>query len=851
MQSKSYRQKIYLSDRLKSQLAQIPFFPLTVVEAPSGFGKTTAVREYLKEVLPDSAKQYWYTCLGESPSVAWAGICDLFSSVNSEMANNLKKLGFPTADTLMYISAYFKDFNCIEETYIVIDNFQLLKSNILHELINIFSMHQSPSLHIIIITQNLGKKAQVTFHNANVHTIESSVFFFDKESTATLFKQEGIRLNEEELDHVYTSTEGWIAALRLQISSYKQTGSFDYTADIDHLVEAAIWNRLTPKQKTCLVSLSVLDSFTARQVAIMLGEEIIPDDFKDFLRYNDFIRYFPREKIYVMHSILQNYLRNQFYHFQSEEFQKHVLYTAGQCCLAESYFDSAARFFFKVKDFDAIFSIPFNGIYLSNRRENNIIEFLVEVVNECPDETMCKYPFALIMFSYLFRMDGEYDAYHKLCRLINFVIKNNPAGLSKEELRSLKGEHLLLTSFTIYNDIKKVNEGQKSAYELLGGPTRFKLKEIPITLGATSILSMFWLEPGKLEETLADMQKSLPYHIKLTRGQGVGADSALQAEIMLMRGDDTQAEIYCHKALYLARSKRDICICLCAEQVLARIAILRGDVDGYLTSIENIKGYAKESSNLYLLRMVDICLSVLSVALDTTDTVAKWFCDTEAISEKVYTRAVPYVYILYLHMLVRNKRYAELLALADNATSMAKEMNYIFPQIYYLIYKARVYYINGREREAMENLKEAFALAFPDKIYLPFAQVTFLGDILAKARKQRGKSAVSGRINKEENPSESAEFESIPGWEESIDSVISLSERYQKGKNIILKALNQDKSPLTPREREVALLAKARLSNKEIAGKLFISPATVRTILYNAYGKLGIHSKTELKDIDL
>ena len=850
------QQKIYLSDRLKDQLAQIPHFPLTVVEAPSGFGKTTAVREYLKETLPDGAKQFWYTCLSGSPSLAWAGICDLFSNVDNETAKNLKKLGVPTVDTLIYISASFKDFSCLKETYIVVDNYQLIESDILQELMSIFSMHGSPNLHMIFITQHLGIKTQITFHNTYINTIESSAFFFDKDSTANLFKMEGIRLNDDELNSVYTSTEGWISALRLQISNYRQTGSFDYTADIDHLVETAIWNRLTPEQRTCLVSLSVMDSFTVKQAAIMLGEETLPEHIKDLLKYNDFTRYYPREKIYVMHSILQNYLRNQFYQYQSEAFQKRVLHTAGQCCIAESEFYTAARFFFEVRDFDAILSTPFNGLYLANKRESKMIEFLMEVINECPEETMCKYPFVLLMFSYLFRMDGEYESYHKLCRLVDLVLKNNPAGLNKDELRLLKGEYLLLTSFTIYNDIQKVHEGQKAAYELLGGSSRFRLNVIPITLGGTSVLSMFWCEPGKLDETLVNMKRNLPYHIKLTRGQGVGADSALHAEMMLMRGDDIQAEILCHKALYQARSKKETCICLCAEQVLARIAILRGDVDGFFTALENIKGYSNESSNLYILRMVDICLSVISVALDTTDMVAKWFCDTESISKKVYARAVPYVNILYSYLLVREKRHAELLGLVDDAISMAKEMNYIFPQVYSFIFKARVCYTSGREREAMEILEEALVMALPDKIYLPFAQFIYMGAILSKAHicSLTCSDTFFASLNSDEteNPVQSSEvLGKIPGWKADIDKIMTLFNRYHKGRNIILNALNQAKSPLTAREREVAILAKARLSHKEIAEKLYISKATVRTIIYNAYNKLGIHSKSELSNIDL
>lgn len=832
MPSNILNHKIYLPERLKEQFAQIPNFPVTVVEAPSGFGKTTAVKEYLNNTLPDGARQYWYTCLSESSIMAWSGISEMFSNINNELGSNMKKLGFPTLDTMMYITSVLKGINCDNETYMVIDNYQIIKSDILKDLIVMFSMHGCPRLHMIFITQNLGKKVQFTYHNNYIYTIDSSAFFFDKESTANLLKMEGIRLSDDELDSVYASTEGWISALRLQISNYKQTGSFDYTADIDHLVENAIWNRLTDEEKTCLVSLSVLDSFTARQVSIMMGVETLPENIREMLKHNDFIRYYPREKVYVIHSILQNYLRNQFYQFQPESFQKCILAKAGKCCLAESNYSTAVQFYFQVRDFDAIFSIPFDGIYIMNRRESNIMELIIKVISECPEDILYKYPFKLIMLSYLLRFEGQNELYNKLSRIIDYLIENNPTDLSEDDLRQIKGEFLLLKSYTLYNDIKMVYEGIKDAYKLLGGASRYKLNEIPLTMGGTSVLCMLWSEPGKLEETLSNMQKYLPLHIKLTHGQGVGSDSVLQAEMMLMRGDDIQAEILCHKALYQARSKNETCVCLCAEQILARIAILRGDVDGFFTAINNIKNYAKESSNLYILRMVDICLSVISVALDTTDMVAKWFCDTESISKKVYARAVPYVFILYSHLLVREKRYAEFLGLVDEVISLSKEMNYVFPQVYSFIFKARVYYSKGRDTEALENLEKAFVLSLSDKIYMPFVQFTYMDDLLLKARIGLGS-------------------ENRARWKDDINNIIDLYNRYHKGRAIIINALMKDKSPLTPREREVTLLVKNRLSHQEIAEKLCISKATVRTILHNAYNKLGIHSKSELYKIDL
>ena len=54
---------------------------------------------------------------------------------------------------------------------------------------------------------------------------------------------------------------------------------------------------------------------------------------------------------------------------------------------------------------------------------------------------------------------------------------------------------------------------------------------------------------------------------------------------------------------------------------------------------------------------------------------------------------------------------------------------------------------------------------------------------------------------------------------------------------------------LTTQEREIALLAASGLSNKEIGESLFLSPRTVGAHLYHAFPKLGITSRTQLRDL--
>ena len=59
------------------------------------------------------------------------------------------------------------------------------------------------------------------------------------------------------------------------------------------------------------------------------------------------------------------------------------------------------------------------------------------------------------------------------------------------------------------------------------------------------------------------------------------------------------------------------------------------------------------------------------------------------------------------------------------------------------------------------------------------------------------------------------------------------------------KAAPEPVEPLTERERDVLRLLGHGMSNKEIAGSLFISEGTARTYVSNILGKLGLASRTQ------
>ena len=54
--------------------------------------------------------------------------------------------------------------------------------------------------------------------------------------------------------------------------------------------------------------------------------------------------------------------------------------------------------------------------------------------------------------------------------------------------------------------------------------------------------------------------------------------------------------------------------------------------------------------------------------------------------------------------------------------------------------------------------------------------------------------------------------------------------------------------PLTPQEREIAILAASGLTNKQIAGRLYLSHRTVGAHLHRVYRKLDVTTRVALRD---
>jgi LuxR family maltose regulon positive regulatory protein len=823
---------LYFPSRLRKRLAMISDYSVTLVEAPSGFGKTTAVREYIKDRLQKGVRERWYTCLGEPPLKAWEGIWQLFEVIGGNVAERLKEAFPPTIETLCDIAAIIRDCRCETETFLVIDNYHLFENEIHSGFVYALSAHWSEKLHIIIITQPHPTHKE-NANNANILRLETRDFYFDLDSTAHFCRWAGIKFSSEELDYIHGLCGGWISALRLITDNYIETGSFVQSGLMDKMIETALLNRLSDENRNFLIILSLLDSFTEKQAAIMGKWDVMPEDKLRLLEGNFFIPYISNKGVYSMHNVLRAALTKRFER-QSAVFIAKMNHRAGEACMAEADYLGAARFFLAAEDYDSVLSIPFTPFYMSEVKEQNVLGIIELVIEKCDESTLLKYPFTLLRSAYQFIQSGKMKEFEKTLLLLRRFLKKPPAlpygALCQDALSQIRGEVATLMSFIAYNDIKRMSYHHREALSYLNEKSSVSRTIVfgttPWTFGVTSVLYMFWSRVGELDKTCALMDECLPYYLRLSGGHGAGADSILRAEVNLTRGDDAAAESLSHKAIYFAQEENQQSICLCAELILGRIAILRGDEKMFSCRLENIQKLAKDAEmpGRAMKRMAELCIASLNLAVGRTDDFPEWLRDKESIRKVLLVQGHSYGFMLYGDYLLQKKSYSALYAFTDIVMSLASRMNYLLPQVYHQIYLSMGKVRESSLSDAMVHLANALSVALPDRIYLPFAEAGPDLFPLLEAAKVDFKQHVN-----------------------RISEIITLVKRQSFGASKITTVLNSAKLVLTTREREIALLAKERLKTGEIALRLFISENTVKTVLKKIHAKLGIHSKEELK----
>ena len=272
---------LYLSDKLQAELRMISRCPLTLVVAPMGYGKTTAVNWYLDECAQvPGTKVLRINVYSNSLPIFWQSVQYAFAHAGFDVLRGYDcPSDAPTAAMLM-------DDLCHalagpDACYIFLDDFHLLEDRRAEVFILQWAQRLPENVHLIVASRNryLSDDELVRL-GGRVCLFGPKQLRLDKAGLGAYIRRCGGELSDEVVQKLLYATEGWFSAVYLSLQTLEDRGTLpDPSSDIYSLFTAAMIGPLPPMQQEFLTVLGLADEFTIEMARFVTGR----DDAADLL----------------------------------------------------------------------------------------------------------------------------------------------------------------------------------------------------------------------------------------------------------------------------------------------------------------------------------------------------------------------------------------------------------------------------------------------------------------------------------------------------------------------------------------------------------------------------------------
>ena len=206
--------------RLTQRLDRETGRKLTLISAPAGFGKTTLLVEWLRERAGGEGSVAWLSLdEGDNDPVRFLSYLVIaLRSVEEEIREAvLSALRSPEPPRIEAITAaLINELAALpEELPFILDDYHVIDSEPVHEVVSFLLEHLPPNLHIVIASRIDPPLQLVRLRARNQMTeLGAAELSFTSEEAATFLNSVmGLDLSAEDVAALEERTEGWIAGL--------------------------------------------------------------------------------------------------------------------------------------------------------------------------------------------------------------------------------------------------------------------------------------------------------------------------------------------------------------------------------------------------------------------------------------------------------------------------------------------------------------------------------------------------------------------------------------------------------------------------------------------------------------
>jgi LuxR family maltose regulon positive regulatory protein len=354
---------------LNEKLEDIINKKLTIVSGGPAVGKTTLISMYL-----ENSKNYIWISLGEEVDDIISFWTYFIYGVKEKISN--EEFYIDMLNSLMnrdeifnIISSLINELIDEEELIIVFDDFYFLKDKFLLATIEYFIKHSTDEIHFVLISrEEVHLYIGDLIMKGEVKNLNGEDFKISKEDTINFFKENlKKQLSQEEIDDIYEKTEGWIGAIRLVVTLINDGKNFlSFSRDNSYFIEYVnkeLLGRLHNDELDFLIKTSSLKYVDAEVCSLLgngEGEKIIDNLIKKNMMI---ISIDSKEKSYRYHNVLRDVLIGELNKWDKAS-QENVINKLIEYLIYKKNYDEALTLSVDWKLFDKSLSIIHDHAHL-------------------------------------------------------------------------------------------------------------------------------------------------------------------------------------------------------------------------------------------------------------------------------------------------------------------------------------------------------------------------------------------------------------------------------------------------------------------------------------------------------
>ena len=804
---------IYISERLQESLRPISRCAMTTVVAPMGYGKTTAVNWYLGErAKAETLHIIRISVYSANLAIFWKSTQEAFARAGFPF---LREYPCPTdaagggllVDDLCHALA--GEAPC----YLFIDDFHLLTDKRASLFLCMLANRLPANVHLIVASRDrFLPAAEAVRLGARVYQIGTEQLRLNHTELAVYAHRCGTELSDAQVESLLYSSEGWFSAVYLNLRTLSERGVLPSRhSDIYATFTAAMIDPLPEKQREFLAVMGLADEFTVEMAQAVTGDADAEQLLSMLTEQNAFVTRLPDGMSYRFHHMMKACAERSFL-TMAQETQRLYWERFGLWYEQHRQYLHAIAAYQKSENYDALLRVIRSdaGILLASLKP----EVVLDALDKCPAETLKAYPFAILVLMRRMFTWRQIPKMLELKALLLAAIEEHPE-LSEEERGNLLGECDLILSFLCYNDISAMSRLHRSASAQMSRPAISIQSSGGWTFGSPSVLMMFYRAPGALESALAEMDECMPHYYKVTNHHGQGAETIMRAEALFCQGRFTDAHIELERAYAQIRESGQVNMALCCDFLSWRLS-LHADVEQRYTFAERYADLLRyhDASWLNLWSATSAYYHALRGETDKIPEVFSQHCLSDI---NMLAPGKPMMEMIENQVYLAQGSYAKVVGRSAGLLAVCEAMHYALVALHVRIQTAAAYARLGKPEEARAELKKALSDAEPDGFVMPFVEnYGFLQPLLAQEIKS-----------------------------ELIAKIAGLGEA--AGARSAASARPAAFAALTPREFEIVELMTQRLSNREIAERLYLSEGSVKQYVNQIYSKLHIEGDTRTK----